>query len=199
MKDDLPDYLPLSYLNQVAFCPRRFWLMYVQAEMEINAPVQEGILRHQNAHDPGVQKDEHGRTLRSVQVWSDVLRVAGVADFVEEKDGRLIPLEHKRGRIGQWVSDHVQLCAQAVCLEERTGTTLPYGEIFYWTNRRRERVIFDDALRQKTADAARLAFHLLEQGTMPHPLDHPAKCRDCSLEPICLPRETLALLREESR
>lgn len=199
MNGDLPDYLPLSYLNQVAFCPRRFWLMYVQGEMEINAPVQEGILRHENAHDPGIQKDEHGRTLRSVQVWSDVLRVAGVADFVEEKSGRLIPLEHKRGRMGQWMSDHVQLCAQAICLEERTGTQLPYGEIFYWSNRRRERVMFDDVLRQKTADAAHLAFRLLEQGTMPYPLDHPAKCRDCSLEPICLPRETLALLQEESR
>lgn len=197
MNMELPDYIPLSYLNQLAFCPRRFWLMYVESEMEINAPVLEGQLRHQRAHDPGVQTDEQGRVIRSVQVWSDVLRVAGVADFIEERRGTLIPLEHKRGRMGQWVNDQVQLCAQAICLEERTGSPIPYGEIFYWANRRRERVTFDDALRQKTVETAQQAFALLAHGVMPSPIDRPAKCRDCSLEPICLPRETLIMLNED--
>lgn len=194
---DEDDYLPLSFLNQLAFCPRRFWLMYVQGEMEINAPVLEGQLRHTRAHQPGVQRDEHGRTLRSVYVWSDALRVAGIADFVEERGGQLIPLEHKRGRLGRWLNDHVQLCAQAIALEERLTTHIPFGEIFYWANRRRERVEFDAALREKTAATAQLAYALLAHGHLPPPLDHPAKCRDCSLEPICLPQETLLLLKEE--
>jgi CRISPR-associated exonuclease Cas4 len=199
MRIEIPDYLPLSFLNQLAFCPRRFWLMYVQGEMEINAAVLEGQLRHQRAHQPGIQTDEQGRTLRSVQVWSDTLRVAGVADFVEERGGKLIPLEHKRGRIGKWLNDQIQLCAQAICLEERTGITLTYGEIYYWGSRRRERILFDDDLRQKTWATVQLAFEMLERGALPYPLDHPAKCRDCSLESICLPRETLALLKEEQR
>jgi CRISPR-associated exonuclease Cas4 len=199
MHVEIPDYIPLSFLNQMAYCPRRFWLMYVQGEMEINAPVLEGQLRHQHAHQPGTRKTEEGRTVRSVQVWSDRLRVAGVADFIEERHDVLIPLEHKRGKIGQWRNDQVQLCAQAMCLEERTGARLEYGEIFYWASRRRERIVFDDGLRQHTMETAQAAFDMLQRGVMPYPIDHAAKCRDCSLEPICLPRETLALLKEETR
>ncbi len=194
---ELPDYLPLSFLNQLAYCPRRFWLMFVQSEMEINAPVLEGQIRHKNAHDAGERKDKEGRTLRSVHVWSDALRIAGVTDFVEEKHGQLLPIEHKRGRMGQWLNDHVQLCAQAICLEERTKHPVPYGEIFYWGNRRRERIEFDEMLRQKTIETVQQAFDILIAGVMPIPIDHPGKCRDCSLEPICLPRETLKLLKEE--
>lgn len=194
---ETPDYLPLSYLNQLVYCERRFWLMFAQNEMDINAPVLDGILRHRRAHQAGQQKDEHGRTLRSVHVWSYDYRIAGIADFVEEKDNTLIPVEHKRGRMGKWINDHVQLCAQAICLEERTGATVPYGEIFYWGNRRREQVPFDDDLRDKTIATIDRAFALIEAGQLPYPIDQPAKCRDCSLEPICLPKETRQLLRED--
>lgn len=192
-----PDYLPLSYLNQLAYCPRRFWLMYCQSEMEINAAVLEGTLRHQNAHQPGQQSDEHGRTFRSVHVWSDTLHIAGIADFIESHAGVLVPVEHKRGRIGKWLSDHIQLCAQALCLEERTGQPVLAGEIFYWGNRRRETVMFDAELRARTTATIALTFDLLAAGHLPVPLNHPQKCRDCSLEPVCLPRETLELLAEE--
>lgn len=192
------DYIPISYLNQLVYCPRRFWLMFIQNEMDINAPVLDGILRHRRAHEAGEQKDEHGRSLRSVHIWSNQYRIAGFADFVEEKDASLIPVEHKRGRMGKWMNDHIQLCAQALCLEERTDSTVPYGEIFYWGNRRREEVIFDDDLRDKTITVIEHAFELIEADIFPIPIDHPAKCRDCSLESICLPRETLMLLKEEA-
>ncbi|MBX3086749.1 MAG: CRISPR-associated protein Cas4 [Anaerolineae bacterium] len=203
MGDTLPDYLPLSFLNQLSYCPRRFWLMYAQSEIEINAPMLEGTIRHQRAHDPGSQRlDDQGRALRSVHVWSDVLRVAGIADFVEitgtQTELHLLPVEHKHGRMGKWLNDHIQLCAQAMCLEERTGIAVPVGEIFYWSNRRREQVTFDDALRQRTQDAIQYAFALLAMGQTPAPIEHKAKCRDCSMEPICLPDETLALLRDEA-
>lgn len=197
MDTETPDFLPLSFLNQFSYCPRRFWLMYVQNEMEISAPVLEGSLRHERAHQPGQETDELGREWRSVYVWSETLRISGIADFVEERDGQLVPVEHKRGRMGQWLNDHVQLCAQALCLEERTGMSVFQGEIFYWANRRRERVPIDDALRTHTLDIIRQVFALLDQAVLPRPLEHPAKCRDCSLEPICLPRETLKMLREE--
>ncbi len=191
------DYLPLSFLNQFVYCQRRFWLMFCQNEMDINAPVLEGILRHKHAHQAGQQTDERGRALRSVHVWSDRLRISGIADFIEEQNDRLIPLEHKRGRMGKWQNDHIQLCAQALCLEERTGHIIPYGEIFYWGTRRREEVVFDDSLRASTVATIDRAYALLESGVFPRPIDHKAKCRDCSLEPICLPHETLMLLRED--
>lgn len=194
---EIPDYLPISFLNQMAYCPRRFWLMFCQSEMDINAQVLEGQYRHRRAHTPGQQTDENGRAFRSVHVWSDVLRIVGIADFVEEKGGRLIPLEHKRGRMGKWVSDHVQLCAQALCLEERTGQDVRYGEIFYWANRRREHIEFTVELRQRTVSVITAAFTLIEEGRFPAPIKNPNKCFECSLEPICLPKETLSLLEEE--
>lgn len=196
---NLPDYLPLSFLNQLVYCRRRFWLMYAESEMLVNAPVLEGTLRHHRAHDPGQRRDEMGRVIRSVRVWSDTLHIIGIADFVEERDGVLTPLEHKNGRMGKWVNDQVQLCAQALCLEERTGHSIGQGEIFYWGSRRRERIDLTAELRQKTIDTIQRAFDLLAVGKLPPPIDQPAKCRDCSLEPVCLPRETLRLLKEERR
>lgn len=191
--DEVLDYLPLSFLNQFAYCPRRFWLMFVMGEMEENAAVLEGKYQHQHADSQGSEWYRDGRLYRSVYVWSDRLRVAGLADFVESQGERLRPVEHKRGRMGKWISDHVQLCAQALCLEERTGQPVAEGEIFYWANRRRERVIFTEELRLQTQAVADAIFTLLSRGELPSPIDHPAKCRDCSLQRICLPKEVLRL------
>lgn len=193
--DEFPETVPLSYLNQFVYCPRRFWLMFVYSEMEVNAAVLDGSYQHQNAHTPGSEWYADGRIFRSVYVWSESLRVAGIADFVQEQDGQVVPLEHKRGRMGKWQSDHVQLCAQAICLEEQTGRSVPYGEIFYWANRRRETVPLTDELRLTTYRAASEVFALLESNRMPDPIRHPTKCRDCSLRPVCLPEE-VHLLRD---
>ncbi|HHS97935.1 MAG TPA: CRISPR-associated protein Cas4 [Chloroflexi bacterium] len=197
MRDEV-DYLPISMLNQLAYCERRFWLMCVQGEMAVNAPVLEGIQQHERVHEGGVERDGEAVVRRRVYVWSDRLRVAGFADVVEERGGRLIPVEYKRGRMGRWLNDHIQLCAQAICLEERTGRPVREGAIFYWRSRRRVRVEITPELRARTEEAVARAFALLEAGRMPPPLEHRAKCRDCSLEPICLPREVLVLSREST-
>ena len=106
--------------------------------------------------------------------------------------------------MGEWLNDHVQLCAQALCLEEMLKCSIPGGYIFYFGSARREEVAFTAALRQHTEESIQLAFTLLERGVLPPPLVgkqtrrtalpvlHP-KCRDCSLEPLCLPREVIAL------
>ncbi len=193
---ELPDYLPISYLNQFLYCRRRFWLMYVHAEMLVNAPVLEGILRHERADDAGVGWEGDRQVWRRVYVWSDALQVSGLADFVEARDDVLMPVEHKRGRMGKWVNDEVQLCAQAMCLEERTGRPVPAGEVFYWGSRRRVHVELTAELRAKTAQTAEAAFALLAEGLMPDPIEQLRKCHDCSLAPICLPQEVLMLRRQ---
>jgi len=193
------DYLPISMLNQLEYCPRRFWLMYVQGEMEVNAPVLEGLLQHQRVHQEGTSREGESIIHRRVYLWSDRLRVAGFADFVEERAGELIPVEYKRGRMGRWLNDHIQLCAQAMCLEERTGRPVRFGYIFYWRSRRRVRVDLTPQLRARTEEAIAKAFALLEAGRLPPPEQPRAKCRDCSLEPICLPREVRQLQREARR
>jgi CRISPR-associated exonuclease Cas4 len=149
----------------------------------------EGMLRHERAHQAGMEREGEAVTHRQVYVWSDRLRLAGLADFVEEENGRLLPVEHKRGRLGRWLNDHIQLCAQAMCLEERTGREVAEGHIFYWGNRRREAVRFTPELRARAEAAVGRAFALLDAGQRPPPTQKRAKCRDCSLEPVCLPRE----------
>jgi CRISPR-associated exonuclease Cas4 len=201
---DENDYLPLSYLNQLVYCPRRFWYMYVQGELEVNAHMLEGTLQHEKRADkPGTETDDHGRAVhRRVWVWSGRLQIAGFADFVEEQPAGatilhrppLVPVEYKHGRQGKWSNDQVQLCAQALCLEEMTGRKIPKGEIFYWRSRRRLAVDFDDALRQKTetaiAQAHNLAAHaLIHPAAIPDPISERRKCKECSIQPICLPDE----------
>lgn len=193
---ELPDYLPLSYLNQVLYCERRFWYMYVQGELAVNASLLEGTLRHQRADDPGAERTEDGRVIRRVQVHSERLRLLGFCDFVEEVCSALRPVEYKRGRQGRWDNDQVQLCAQALCLEERTGRQVTEGEIFYYRSRHRIVVPFTPELRRATEAAVAQAFALLEEGQLPPPTAQKARCGECSIEPICLPQEVrmLALL-----
>ena len=229
------DYLPLSMLNQLEYCERRFYLMHVQGEMEINAVVLDGTQQHERAHSPGASTEGQTTMHRRVYVWSDRLRIAGYADVVEEKPnlkppqegnsqtpalsrdpgacgseprdpGRagasvsnvkegeaataeLAPVEYKRGKMGRWLNDHVQLCAQAMCLEERIGQAIQQGYIFYFGSRRREPVEFTPELHARTEAAVMRAFDIVASGAMPAPTDKRSKCHDCSLEPVCLPQE----------
>ncbi len=192
------DSLPISMLNQLEYCPRRFWLMYVQGEMEVNAPVLEGIYQHERVHTAGRSRQGDTISHRRVYVYSDRLRLRGFIDLLEETAAALIPVEHKHGRMGRWLNDHIQLCAQALCLEERTGRPVPFGYIFYAGSHRRQRVEFTPELRARTEAAVARAFDLLEAGRIPPPQQPRAKCRDCSLEPVCLPREVQALARKEA-
>jgi len=200
----MDDYLPISYLNQFLYCPRRFWYMYVLGEIEVNAPMLEGTLQHENAHAPGNRATENGRVLRRAHLWSDRLRIVGFADLVEEGSEGPMPVEYKHGRQGRWDNDAAQLCAQALCLEEMTGRSVARGEIFYWGSRRRVEVVFDEALRRLTETAIEQARALLRGDEIPPPLrpsrsGMPAKCRDCSLEPICLPVEVNRITNYELR
>jgi len=122
----------------------------------------------------------------------------GFADVVEEREGELAPVEYKRGRKGRWFNDQAQLCAQAMCLEERTGQAIREGAIFYWRSRRRAEIEFTPELRARTKAVVARAFELLESGQIPPPIEHRAKCRDCSLEETCMPREVLLLLQEQT-
>jgi len=198
------DLLSISYLNALEYCPRRFYYECALGEFIDNAHVVEGTMRHERS-DSGVKATEDGvTTLRRVWVWSDRLRLSGFADVVEERDGQLTPIEYKKGKMGEWLNDHVQLCAQALCLEEMLGCHISRGYLFYFGSARREEVELTETLRQHTEETIRLAFMLLARGELPPPLAgrsskrgqlpalHP-KCKDCSLEPLCLPREVLAL------
>lgn len=186
------DYLPLAYLNAWEYCPRRFYLEYVLGEMAENEHIILGRHLHRNINEAGTVQDDEQLIHQQQWVWSDRLHVSGIIDAVEEREGQLIPLEYKKGKMAKHLNDHFQLCAAALCLEERTGRDLVYGEIFYHANRRRQRVVFTPELRQAT-EAAIASAHLAISQPMPAPINQAKKCQACSLQRICLPFEVRLL------
>jgi len=194
----LPETIPLSYLNALEYCPRRFHYEFVQGDMVRNEFVLEGTLLHQRADEPGQHTSHDGEVqINHLYLYSEQLRLSGFADIVEEEDGVLIPVEYKHGKEGKWLNDHVQLCAQALCLEERQTerTPISYGYIFYFGSRKRIQVHFTAELRAKTRATIERAFEVSVLATPPPPLDGKVavRCRDCSLHPICMPEEVKLL------
>lgn len=191
-----PDLLPLSYVNQYAYCPRRFWYMYVQAEMAENVHVLRGIINHEHVNEPGYATQPSGVTAhRRVHVYSHSLGISGICDLVEEgTDGALAPVEYKQGQQGRWTNDEAQLCAQALCLEEMTGKRIERGAVFYFGSRRRQEVIFTPELRQRTQEIIRAMQHAVALGLIPPHTAQRARCKGCSLHEVCLPQETDFLL-----
>ena len=192
------DLLPLSYVNQYAYCPRRFWYMYVEAEMAENVHVLRGIVNHEHVNEPGYATQASGVVAhRRVHVYSHTLGISGICDLVEEApDGTLAPVEYKQGQQGRWANDQAQLCAQALCLEEMTGKRIERGAIFYFGSRCREEVLFTPQLRSDTEAIIRAMQHVVALGVIPPHTDQRARCRGCSLVDVCLPEETLALMSE---
>lgn len=193
------ELLPLSYVNQFAYCPRRFWYMYVEGEMVENAHVTRGVVSHERVHTEGYETTAPGVvTRRAVHVYSRDLGVSGICDVVEEDAaGNLTPVEYKQGRRGQWQNDHAQLCAQALCLEEMSASAgrppIDRGFLFYFGSRRRVEVAFTPELRHYTHALIQAIQHALAKGEIPAHTQQQQRCRGCSLIDICLPEETKLL------
>lgn len=199
-----PEVIPLSYLNALEYCPRRFYYEFVQGDMLTNEFVLAGTLLHEKADQPGQQTNRDGELqINHLYLYSERLRLAGFADIVEEEHGVLIPVEYKHGKEGKWLNDHIQLCAQALCLEERQPEKppIPYGYIFYYGSRKRVQVHFTETLRARTYTAIELALQTAIQHTPPPPLDGKlaVRCRDCSLLSLCLPDEVKLLTKKDTR
>jgi len=180
------DYPPLSALNDLLFCPRRCFLHRVEGVWVENSHTLTGSLAHRRVH---AQKDSDaatGRTARGLRLISHTLRVQGVGDLVEWVAGVPYPVEYKRGKRRKWNNDDVQLCAQAICLEEMLGVAIPAGAVFHMKTKRRRAVPFTPALRDQTLRAAERLHELLGQAVAPLPVLHP-KCKQCSVRGICLP------------
>lgn len=183
--------IPISALQHYLFCPRQCALIHVEQLWAEDAATAEGRLLHERADSGRPEKRPGVRIGRSVALRSVALGVTGKADVVEfhgegPGDIRPFPVEYKRGKPKAHRADEVQLCAQAICLEEAFGVTVPEGALFYGETRRRQTVGFDDDLRALTADTAAAARAMIATGTTPAPVPMPA-CRRCSLEALCQP------------
>ncbi|SFE89522.1 CRISPR-associated protein Cas4 [Roseivivax sediminis] len=182
------DSLPLSALQHWLFCPRQCALIHVERLWEENRLTAEGRVLHERA-DAGIPESREGmRVLRSVQIASSRLCVHGVADVVEMHGTHPFPVEYKRGRPKAHRADEVQLCAQAICLEELTGQEVPKGALFYGARRRRQGVVFDADLRALTSRVASEARSAMAAGDLPAPVYDPSRCESCSLNGLCRPQ-----------
>ncbi|MEW6732803.1 MAG: CRISPR-associated protein Cas4 [Acidobacteriota bacterium] len=186
-------YLPLSALNHFSYCPRRCYLIHCEGIFAENAFTLEGRLLH-NRTDSGVSTVRDGiKEYRHVHLISHRLRLRGIADLIEEKDGCFRPIEYKRGRRGKWENDEIQVCAQALCLEEMLQlSALSEGAIYYAQTGRRKVVPLTNALRNETESAVAAIWQMLESRLDPG-AEFTPKCNGCSLYQVCLPAETARL------
>ena len=201
------EFLPLSGLQHFAFCRRQWALIHLEQQWQENLRTIEGQLFHERAHDASL-RERRGDTLvlRSLAVASPTLGLSGQCDVVEFRaapegvplageEGRWLPfpVEYKRGRPKPHQADELQLCAQAMCLEEMLCCSIPEGALFYGEPRRRTVVLFTPELRETVRRDSDEMHQLYHRGHTPKA--KPSKsCNACSLKELCLPQ----LVRRES-
>jgi CRISPR-associated exonuclease Cas4 len=188
-ENDAPDEaLPLSGLQHLAFCPRQWALIHLEQAWVENRLTAEGRLLHERADLPGQVRRHDRRTVRGLVLSSRRLGLAGRADVVEFRP-EPFPIEYKRGKRKPTDCDLVQLCAQALCLEEMLNCPVQLGAIFYGEPRRHLNVEFTPDLRTRTESLVCEMHRLYDARRTPaaQPGTH---CRNCSLVNICLPQAT---------
>ncbi len=197
------EMLMLSGIQHFAFCPRQWWLIHVDQVWAENRLTALGQQMHQRVNDPD-QSERRGSiiTLRAISISSTSLGIYGVADAVELRESSseegfvhlrypghwdLIPVEYKRGTPKQYTkADQLQLCAEAICLEEMYGVNIPFGYLFYGEIRHRSKVVLTSELRAETEQITDQMHKYLSQGKTIAPNPIPG-CRKCSLLDLCLP------------
>lgn len=178
--------VPIAAIEHHVYCPRQCALIHVDGLWLDNIHTVRGERGHRRV-DSGETRSERGRVvLRAVPLWSEALGLSGRADAVEvEPDGRVVPVEYKMGtRHGQ--AADLQLCAQALCLEEMLGVAVPEGFLWFSGPRRRVPVSIDSALRDRTLEAIEEIRSWMKAQRLPPPVDD-ARCKQCQLLDLCQP------------
>jgi CRISPR-associated exonuclease Cas4 len=202
---DEDDYLMLSGIQHMAFCERQWALIHIEQQWQENRLTTEGEHLHEHADNP-FENDtrKEVRITRGVALSSSRLGLRGIADIVQylrddtlpdnesvslvNRKGKwkIVPVEYKHGKPKPNDVDKVQLCAQAMCLEEMFNVDIKEGYIYYNITRRREQVIFDVDLKKRVEDLARKMHHMFSTRNVPKPVEE-NYCRSCSLYEICQP------------
>ena len=185
------ELLPLSALQHLMFCERQCALIHIEQIWSENRLTVEGRNLHSKVHEAGDESRGDVRIVRGLRLRSLRLGLVGQADVVEyHKQGDQwvpFPVEYKRGKPKPEPCDEIQLCAQAICLEEMAGARIPECAIFYGQPRRRYPVSFDDRLRALSESAAQRLHELIDNGQTP-PASFEKKCESCSLLNLCVPK-----------
>jgi CRISPR-associated exonuclease Cas4 len=187
------DLIMLSALQHYAFCPRQCALIHVEQIWVESGLTAQGRIMHEKVHQEGNESRGPMRIARGVPLRSLRLGLVGVADVVEfhkmnKETWQPFPVEYKRGKPKADHCDLIQLCAQAICLEEMLSLAVPCGALFYGRTRRRLDVTFDEDLRHETEETAHKAHELISAGITPPPV-YEKRCESCSLIGECLPKK----------
>jgi CRISPR-associated exonuclease Cas4 len=182
------DPIPLSALQHAAYCLRQAALIHLERLWADNRFTAEGDVLHAVADKGGKRQARGVRRVMALAVSSTRLGIAGVCDMVEFVAEVPFPVEYKRGKPKLHRADEVQLCAQALCLEEMTGRQVPEGALFYAETHRRIVVPFDSDLRTVTETVVANIRQVLASGVTPPPTSHKSRCRACSLLELCRPQ-----------
>lgn len=204
------DYLMLSGIQHFTFCRRQWALIHVEQQWEENYRTTAGELMHKRAHDESlVEKRGDKIIMRGLRIASKTLGVSGQCDlveFIKDKNGislhdyeglwNIIPVEYKRGKQKEGLEDELQLCAQAMCLEEMFLTEINEGILYYGETKRRLKVVLSDDLKEKTKEICKEMHSIFERGYTPK-VKQTKKCNSCSLKELCLPKlEKISDVRE---
>lgn len=190
MEDE--DLIPLSALQHYLYCPRQWGLIHLEQMWTENVFTAKGRLLHKRTDKPGSEVRHGVRTVTAMPLRSKRFGISGVADVVEfhDRDGGsadVVPVEYKRGRPKSHRADEVQLCAQALCLEEMFGVSVGKGLLFYGETRRRQDVSIDEGLRQLTEETISAIRASMKAGKTPLAEYNARKCKACSLLDDCQP------------
>lgn len=175
----------ISALEHYSYCPRQCALIHVDQTFDENVFTVRGRFAHERVDIESERARPGVRVSRGAPLWSERLGIRGKADVVELRPEGPFPVEYKVGRRRGRHAD-LQVCAQALCLEEMLGAAVPRGAVFYWQARRRFEVLFDDDLRADTETAIAAVREILRAQTLPN-APNDARCPNCSLIDACLP------------
>lgn len=197
---DEEEYLPLSWLSQATYCLRRAALLLNERLWMENADTAKGRDEHRRAHERRIERRGDQLKLFEYDVYSEQLRIWGKCDCVEAQRCEpgcripaadfpvcLYPVEYKHGSVREEPEYNIQLCAQAMCLEEMYHTHIPSGAIFFITAHRRLEVAFTSELRAKTKTAANALWEIRRTLKVPA-AEYGRKCQRCSLKDLCMPK-----------
>lgn len=181
--------LPISAVAEILYCPRNFYYRVLEKAEDYNHHVLEGRMQEQKREEKLSQVRREAKQSRKIYLESDIYPLAGTLDVIEEKDSLVYPVEYKKGTLRNNLNDDVQLCCQALLLEEYLSKDISQGYIFYVESAKRRIVPISPELRELTLKTIRDAWMIVEEGLLPEPVND-QRCNGCSLIERCLPQET---------
>ena len=185
------DYIQLSSLQHYLFCPRQCGLIHVAGLWEENRLTARGRVLHERVDSGEEETRGEAHVVRSLNVYSSIYGLSGRADVVEFRDERGVvtpyPVEYKSGKPKRDICDAVQLCAQALCLEEMLGVSVPDASLYYGKTRHRLKVDLTEELRRSTVSAIEAVHEMVKKRIVPE-ARYGKKCGSCSLYDSCMPK-----------